>query len=121
MATVNYTIYSNAGEGNIILEGSAWTGSIYGVTSSQSIKTSVPTSVDGTAGSETVSFNVAASNGVKFYPSATDDNYYLTFRSQNIATQYPTTGFSLDIWSKQLYDYIDGLIVTGKQIGRAHV
>jgi len=33
---------------------------------------------------------------------------YVTWRTQNIATQFPTTGQSIDIWSSTLYTAING-------------
>jgi hypothetical protein len=106
MANVNYTIATDVG--NPLLEGSGWTGTIVVPSLSNIPGAAVPTSVNGVLGDLTVTFTPDATNGYYVYPSTTDSNHYVTFRSQNIATQYPNTGYSLDIWSATLYSDING-------------
>lgn len=106
MANINYSITTDP-SANPILEGFTWTGTLSNITAASTVNSSKPTSVSGTANGETITFNVDATNGYNVYPSETGDNY-ITFRSQNIASQYPTSGFSLDIWSLELYNQIVG-------------
>ena len=104
MSNINYSITDEVG--NPLLEGFTWTGTIYGVDLGQTPANSIPTSVTGIVGDLTVTFTPHAINGYYVYPSTTDSNHYITFRSQNIATQYPNSGYSLDIWSVGMYNDI---------------
>jgi hypothetical protein len=104
MADINYSITDEIG--NPLLEGFTWTGTIYGVNLGQTPTNSIPTSITSTVGDLTITFTPDAINGYKVYPSITDSNHYITFRSQNIATQYPNSGYSLDIWSATMYSDI---------------
>jgi hypothetical protein len=109
MADIKYRIFSDGGN-PIIESGQAgndgWTGTIFGVDLAQTPANSVPSSITATFGGLTITFTPDATNGYKVYPSITDTNHYTTFRSQNIATQYPNSGYSLDIWSESLYNTI---------------
>ena len=98
MSDINYSITD-------IVEGFTWTGTIAGVDLGQTPANSIPTSITGTANGVTATFTPNAVNGYNIYPS-NDGNHYITFRSQNIATQYPNSGYSLDIWSAALYNDI---------------
>jgi hypothetical protein len=108
MPNVNYTIATNLG--NPFVEGTGWTGTIVvpSLSNTPGSPGNIPTSVTGVLGSLTVTFTPDATNGYYVYPSTTDSNHYVTFRSQNIATQYPNAGYSLDIWSATLYSDING-------------
>jgi hypothetical protein len=105
MALVNYTISTDPG--NPIVDGFAWSGTIDVSSLSNTPGSSIPTSVTGVSGDLTVTFTPDSTNGYYAYPS-NDGNHYITFRSQNIATQYPNNGKSLDIWSAVLYSDING-------------
>ena len=102
MANITYTISSTTdGMPN-------WSGTIYGVDTTQTPANSIPSSVDGVVDGLTITFTPHIVNGYKVYPSTTDTNHYVTFRSQDISTQYPNSGYSLDIWSAALYNAING-------------
>jgi hypothetical protein len=104
MANINYSITDEVG--NPLIEGFTWTGTIFGVDLAETPDNSFPTSVTGVRGDLTVTFTPHATNGYHVYPSITDENHYITFRSQNIGTQYPNSGYSLDIWSAAMYNDI---------------
>jgi hypothetical protein len=105
MPNVNYTIASDGG--NPLLQGSGWTGTIDVPNLAVTPISAFPTSVSGVSGGLTITFTPHATNGFYVYPS-NDGNHYITFRSQDIATQYPNNGYSLDIWSAALYNDING-------------
>lgn len=110
MATINYTIETDVG--NPLQEGFAWTGTLEVSDLTFTPVNAQPTSVSGTVGGLTITFTPDSSNGYKVYSSTTDANHYITFRTQNISTQYPNTGYSLDIWPldgvNSLYNDING-------------
>lgn len=115
MSDINYTITDDVG--NPKLDGYLWSGTIFGVNLGSTPSSSIPTSVTGTIGDLTVTFTPDTVNGYKIYPSITDLNHYTTFRSQNISTQYPNSGHSLDIWSAALYtDIVAGTPATWQLI-----
>jgi hypothetical protein len=115
MSDINYTITDEVG--NPKLDGFTWTGTIFGVNLALTPENSIPSSITGTANGVTVTFTPNAVNGYKVYPSTTDANHYISFRSQNIATQYPNSGYSLDIWSAALYaDIVAGSPATWQLI-----
>jgi hypothetical protein len=107
MATVNYTISTSVGQ--------TWSGTFEGVTLGNPVNDpgNLPTTI--TADSGAISFSP---NNFQLYPADTNANY-VTWRDQPAAGQYPTNGYSLDIWSDALYSNIDGsntwadLIATG--------
>lgn len=96
MATVNYTITTNVGQ--------TWSGTFVGVTLGNPVNDpgNLPTSI--TADSGAISFTP---ENFQLYPADADSNY-VTWRDQPAVGQYPTTGYSLDIWSDTLYVDIDG-------------
>jgi len=104
-----------------IVEGFTWTGTIAGVDLNATLAASIPSSISATANGVPATVAPNATNGYKIYPS-NDGNHYITFRSQNIATQYPNSGNSLDIWSAALYnDIVAGTGATWQLIGESNV
>jgi hypothetical protein len=92
MATVNYSIST--------VSGLSWTGTFEVANFTDIVSSTVPSSF--TANSGAVSFTPAQ---VVSYTSPTNDAY-VTWRSSSIGGQYPTTGWSFDIWSLNLYNAI---------------
>jgi len=98
MATVNYRINTTNGD--------VWTGSFAVTTENNSIRSELPT-------------NLVSSLGSNFAPAQFSDyaSNYITWRSVDISGQasgppnflniYPTTGYSLDIWSSELRTFVD--------------
>ena len=105
MANITYQITTDIA--NPLIEGFVWSGVITGIDLGTSPLSSYPTSVSGVYGGLNISFNPHATNGFKIYASTQNTNHYTTFRSQNVETQYPNTGYSLDIWSAALYNDIN--------------
>lgn len=98
MATINFAITG-------ISEGSIWSGRINTAGAGNAV---VSTDLSGLSvdllSPLTNNFTVDSSNGFKLYSGS--GTKYVTWRSQNISTQFPTTGESIDIWSDTLYDAI---------------
>ena len=98
MATVNYTISTNVGND--------WTGAFEVTTATNAINAELPT-------------NLTSSLGSNFVPAqfASYDSNYITWRSVDISGQssgppnflniYPSSGYSLDIWSTDLRTFVD--------------
>lgn len=112
MATINYTIETDGG--NPLIEGFGWTGTLVVQDLLSAPVSSFPTSVTGTVGGLTITFTPHSTNGYYVYPSTTDANHYITFRSQNISTQYPSDGYSLDIWPLDGVNSLYNDIIAGK-------
>jgi len=109
MATVNYTITTNVGE--------TWSGTFVGVTLANPVKDPGNLATSVTADSGSFSFSPYE---FELYPAGPDENY-VTWRDSATpgGSQYPTTGYSFDIWSDDLFAAIDAsstwndLITTG--------
>ena len=112
MATINYTISTDVR--NEIQEAFRSTGTIQVPNLASTPGSVVPSSVTGTVGDLTITFTPHGTNGYYVYPSTTDANHYITFRSQNIATQYPSSGYSLDIWPLDGVNSLYNDIIGGK-------
>lgn len=91
MATVNYTIATSTGL--------TWSGSFTVPNTSDVVTSSVPSNISAPG----VSFAPAAA--AQLYPSGNDS--YTTWRTYSGASQYPDSGYSLDIWSIDLYNDIN--------------
>ena len=97
MATVTYTI-TNALNGYNTWSGTIEVGSLTDVVSS-----TIPSSV--TAGGGSVSFTP---NSFQYYPDASGNgNEYVTWRTYSGPSQYPDSGYSLDIWSTGVFNDIN--------------
>ena len=97
MATVTYTI-SNAIGGY-----STWSGTIVVSALSDAVLTNVPTSITASSGSI-----VFTPSSFEHYPDTDGNgNEYITWRNYSGASQYPDSGYSLDIWSTQLFTDVD--------------
>lgn len=96
MAIVNYTINTSTGDD--------WAGTFVVTTTTNSVQTELPTSITSTAQ------NFTPAQFAGYGGSGTE---YVTWRSVDISGQvsgppnylnvYPTTGYSLDIWSGSFY------------------
>lgn len=100
MALINYAIVASSGNN--------WNGSL-NVTNLTDLPLTTTYS-DVSAGAFTIS-----NTNLNFqqYPGDVD---YITWRNYNGASQYPTTGTSLDIWSDTLYSDIVGNTLTWQNI-----
>ena len=97
MATITYTISS-------ISSGVTWSGTFEVTTTTNQVKTEIPTLV--TANSSAYTFVPDSSVGFKYYPDATLGHNYVTWRTYNGDSQYPDSGSSFDVWSSNLYTAI---------------
>lgn len=97
MATVTYTI-TNALNGY-----NTWSGTITVANLTDVVSSSLPSIV--TAGG-TVTFTPYS---FQYYPDNDGNgNEYITWRNYSGSSQYPDSGYSLDIWSTSLYNAIVG-------------
>ncbi len=109
MATATLTL---SGTPNAITEGSTWTLTISNITGTDQVKdTTKYTSSIVSATSPNLgnlfaidTTSSVSNNKVNGYDGS--GVQYVTFRSTIPVTQYPTTGFSLDLWSSSLYTAI---------------
>ena len=109
MATATLTL---SGTPNAITEGSAWTLEISNITGPDQVKdttkytSSIVSATSPSLGNLfTINITSSASNN-KVNGYGGSGAQYVTFRSTRPASQYPTTGFSLDLWSSSLYTAI---------------
>jgi len=101
MAIVNFTVTSTT-------IGSPWSGSI-DLSSNVFTNTVVSSTIPATVTAGGISFSPASVLGVQNYNGVdpANDSTYFTIRGpNNPGGQYPTSGYSLDIWSKTLTDDI---------------
>ena len=94
MATVNYSVSTASGL--------SWTGTFEVTNFTDIVSSTVPSSFTANAGE--VTFTPAQ---VVTYGSPSNDSY-VTWRSVSIGGQYPTTGWSFDVWSLSLSNAING-------------
>jgi hypothetical protein len=104
MASINYTVTANINGGGATL----WTGNIdFGISSPAlsaiTVSTSIPSSVTG-GGTAFIPF---VPTGVQNYSGGGINGSYFTIRGPgNPGGQYPTSGYSLDIWCESLTNEI---------------
>ena len=107
MATISYTINPS--------EGGSWGGTFTVDSTTNKVKDSNPTQF--TINSPSLTFTPTSTyHQFAEYPSSDANSKYVTWRSVDISGQppgapnylnvYPTTGYSFDIWSGDLYDAI---------------
>ena len=106
MTTINYSIENTD-------EGDTWTGSLVWSSTIDTSTTKVLSANDPSTMSVTVN-SVTTSSSVSRFLNFTsglsgDGNSYSTWRSLDSATQFPETwtGYSFDMWSEDMYRYIN--------------
>ncbi len=97
MATVTYSITGAFNGYN------AWSGTIIVSSLSNIVSADIPTTITANPGS--ISFSPQS---FQYYPDTDGNgNEYITWRTYNGPSQYPDSGYSLDIWSTDLFNDVN--------------